>query len=58
MNLQKYKQNKMKNIKLSKTDLERLWILAANEAEYNSKEGSKKQKIYSELSNKLYKVNS
>jgi len=48
----------MKNIKLSKTDLERLWILAANEAEYNSKEGSNKQKIYSELSNKLYKVNS
>jgi len=47
----------MKNIKLSQSDLERLWILAANEAEYNSKEGSKKQKIYFELSNKLYKAN-
>ena len=31
--------------KLSVTDLERLWILTANESEYNSKEGSKKQKI-------------
>ncbi len=37
---------------LSVTDLERLWILAANQAD-NSKEGSKKQKIYSELANKV-----
>ena len=47
----------MKNIKLSITDLERLWILTANEAEYNSKEGSKKQKAYSELAQKLYNAN-
>ena len=47
----------MKHLKLSVSDLERLWILTANEAEYNSKEGSKKQKIYSELSKKLYKAN-
>jgi len=48
----------MKTIKLSVTDLERLWILTANESEYNSKEGSKKQKIYSELSKKLKKASS
>ncbi len=48
----------MRTIKLSVTDLERLWILTANEAEYNSKEGSKKQKIYYELSNKLKKASS
>jgi hypothetical protein len=48
----------MRNIKLSITDLERLWILTANEAEYNSNEGSKKQKIYYELSNKLKKASS
>ena len=48
----------MRIIKLSVTDLERLWILTANEAEYNSNEGSKKQKIYYELSNKLKKASS
>ena len=34
----------MKNIKLSQSDLERLWILAANEAEYNSKKEVKNKK--------------
>lgn len=48
----------MRTIKLSVTDLERLWILTLIEAEDNSKKGSKKQKIYSELSNKLKKASS
>jgi hypothetical protein len=48
----------MKTIKLSVTDLERLWILTLIEAEDNSKKGSKKQKIYYELSNKLKRASS